>query len=122
MQYLLSLFSLVLFLQDSCYKIDEMCHENELIVTSKALEVRRSKQKHSSVFHNLVWLIPMGLIPHTVHADRHRHEHTCFHMLTKPLEIPIPILDVPAGNSKHPPNVSVFLALSVLTLHLRPSK
>lgn len=71
MQYFLSLFSLLLFLQHSCHKIDEMCHKTELIVTFKALEVKRSKEKQSSVFHNLVWLIPMGLIPHPyVHAYR----------------------------------------------------
>lgn len=80
MQYFISLFSLLLFLWESCYKIDDMCHKTELIVISKALEVRRSKEKYSSVFHNLVWLIPMGLIPHTVHADR--HIHTCIPALT----------------------------------------
>lgn len=43
MQYFLSMFSLLLFLQDSCHKISETCSEIELIVTFKALEVRKLK-------------------------------------------------------------------------------
>ena len=70
----------------------------------------------------------MGLISHVAHAHIHRHIHTCIHTLnmhTKPLDLPISGLDVPAGStavSTLPLCLPLLLALSVLRFHLQPSR
>lgn len=75
----INVFFAIVFIGTAATKY-EICSKIELIVAFKALEVRKPKSKLIRVFHVLGWSIPMGLIPHSVHA--HIHTHRCIHTLT----------------------------------------
>lgn len=113
-----------MFLQDNYHKIYEMCSKIGLIATFKSL---RSEETQIKACQSLscLWLVNPYRTDITNNASTHPQTHPYTHMHTEPLGLPVPGFDVAAGSTA----VSIllfslptFLALSVPSFHLQPSR
>lgn len=115
---------MLLFLQDKCHKIYEMCSKIGLITTFKSLRSVETQIKECQSL-SCLWLVSPYRPDIANNISTHPQTHPYSHMHAKPLGLPVPGLDVAAGSTA----VSILLfslpallALSVLSFHLQPSR